>query len=336
MEETAEKSINWGRIIASAIITAIITGLVAVTTGTILFRLQTKEPKLVYAVPETTPFSGMERGFAIYTFTIANPGSRPVSDVLAVATVPSAALEQVGVVADATLHYAQRIVGDRLEIKIPELAPGDKISVSLLATGKTTLPSSPQLSVRGSGIVGIKADLPERNPPSLLASILPTVVGAYVVLAGAAAVYLVVKRGTFDVISGKHREVQNQVMAYLCGLHGLIDDVQEYLSRPPGSTSYWAEADRLAAIALVNPGSEQAEKRKNVLKNLLDYASMADLSRAITHYDIARIAFAQGKVDEAKTNLTRARQYGPRLIKIRLTLESDLRTLLESEKALIR
>jgi len=322
--EEKERRINWMQIVA----TALITGAVTIVTGFILFRLQTKEPKLVYTATETRPFRGTDRNFAIYNLSISNLGGASIADVVSIVQVPDATLEDLRVVADPSLKYTYDIVSDTLELQIPELNPNETMAVSVLATSQTDLPDTPDVSLRGSGITGVETTSPERKDSrDFLVSIAAAIFGA----GGGLTTLQYFRRGLpIGPVSGKHQDDQNQILAYLCGLHGLMDDVQEYLSRPC-DTSYWAEADRHAAIALANPSAEEAEKRKNVLKALLQYASVASLSVGIVHYDIARIAFAQGKHDEARDNLKKAKQHAGRLIDTRLMFDPHLLELLDSD-----
>jgi hypothetical protein len=319
-----ERRMNWMQIL----VTAIITGVITIISGAILFRIQTREPNLVYTAPDTRPFSGTDRNFAIYNVSISNPGKAGIPDVVGVIQVASATLEDLRITAAPSLTCTHNIISSTLELRIPELNPNETIGVSILATSKSDLPNSPDVSVRGSGITGIEGTSPETKRFSdWFTWALPATLAVY---SGLAFVYIARRRGSlFLLVSHKHSDAQNEILAYLCGLHGLMNDVQEYLSKPC-DTSYWAEADRFAAIAVANPTADEAEKRKNVLKDLLEYASVASLSVGIIYYDVARIAFAQAKHDEAKENLKKAKQHAGRLIDIRLKLEPHLQELLDS------
>jgi hypothetical protein len=237
------------------------------------------------------------------------------------------------------------MVSDTFEIQVPEMNPHDTIALSVLATSQSELPPAPVVSVRGSGISGVKASSSDSTglfgENSIL--LISAIVAAY---SGLAFVVVIRRRGfsslsvggltiplpfgSSHVVSGKHRDDQNLVMAYLCGSHGLLADVEEYLRRPC-DTSYWSEADRFAAIAVANPTSEESEKRKSALKDLVKYANVATLSEGIIYYNIARIALAQGNQNEVREYLTKAQKSAGDLIQTRLELEPDLQRLLISQ-----
>ena len=57
-----ESRINWKQIV----LTAMITGIIAVITGIILYYFQKREPELTYSLSETIPFQGDKEALAIY------------------------------------------------------------------------------------------------------------------------------------------------------------------------------------------------------------------------------------------------------------------------------
>lgn len=315
------RRINWWLII----ITAVITGLITLTVGVILLKIQNKEPELVYTITDTQPFPGKDQNFAIYNVTISNSGKTPISNVLAVIQVPSATLDDTRFTTALSLEYTREIVGDTLNLNIPEFNPNDTISVSILATSTSVLPTRPQVSTRGAGIVGVqKITSPEnltRNlfPLSIISGLAGLIAAIFTMF------FIPIIRG-HAIISGKHREEQNEILAYLCGIHNLTDEVQDYLSRPR-RTSYWAEADRFAAIAVANPATKKAENVEMLLKDLLAYAAIAEISKGIIYYDIARIEVARGNRDEAGTYLKEAKKHAGKLIDIRLKVDSALRDI---------
>jgi hypothetical protein len=315
------RGINWLQIVA----TAAITGVIAVIAGMVLFWLQTKEPALVFEAAETHPFTGTSgRNFAIYNVSIANPGRAAIPDVVGVVQVPGGLIDDLRIDVDPALGCTYTVISDTLEMQLAELAPGETARVSVLATSGDELPNTPNVSVRGSGIVGVGGPTIGSNRSASPSSIVwPALIGAY----GGLMTLVLSRRGyLWHLISSKHSGSgeQHEVLAYLCGLHGLMDDQRDYLSRS-GHTSYWAEADRFGALAVADPESEEAAKRKAVLVDLLECASIVGSSVGIIHYNIARIAASQGDQDEARDHVSRARKHGRKLIEGRLRLDRDLR-----------
>ena len=323
-----DSRINWRQLVA----TAFITGAVTVATGMVLFNLQTREPKLTFEAPATNPFRGTGQNFATYNVTIANRGAAPIDNVRAVIEVPSSHFEDYRITAPAALDYEHSLEGGGLVVLIPQLNPRESVITSVLATSEGTLPNSPQVSVRGSGLVGERivtgqnASLFGARPWSFL---ITAMAAAY---SGLLSLLVITRFAPFLSFFGfnipfihRHSGEQNEVLAYLCGKHGLIEDVQNYLSRS-GRTSYWAEADRHAAIVEAGESCEKAESRKALLTDLLTYARIAYLSKSIIKFSIARISYAQGNYEEARS-LLKGIQGNP-VIKMRLQLHPHLRDLL--------
>jgi len=332
-----EKKINWTQIL----VTAAITGIVTVVAGMILFNLQTSKPKLTFESPETSPFQGTGQNFSIYNVTITNSGGTSISNITCVIQVPKSSLDDTKITVASTIKYSTSINNDTLTVEVPDLNPSETVNISILATSKDEMPKIPTVSLRGAGITGEQVskstDTAKSEPIfivgvlvsffSLISSVLSGTRFSSISIAGV-NIPIFGKGGT--VLGGKHSDDQNKVYAYLCGLNGLTTDVNEYLSRQ-SDTSYWSESDRFASLAMVNPESGDTEKRKKVLIDLLEYANIADVSKAIIHYNIARIAFAQNKIVEAKEHLLSAKRLGGKLIETRLKLESKLQDVIQNK-----
>ena len=336
-----EKRINWTQII----VTAVLTGLVTIITGMILFNLQTNKPKLTFDAPETSPFQGTGKNFAIYNVTISNTGGTNIGNVVGVIQIPDSSLDEIKVTAAPSLNYKTNITSGTLTVDIPDLNPTESLTVSILATSQSEMNKSPDVSVRGTGIIGEKKTSSDNAPlktepfsffvlivATLVSGIsaFSSVIGRRVSSITIAGLTIPIPGGGGNVISGKHSDDQNKVFAYLCGLHGLVEDVDKYLLRQ-GDTAYWSEADRFGTLAILSPNSDEAEKRKKVLIDLLKYANMAGLSEAIVQYNIARIAFAQNNIEEAKKHLLTAKKNGGKLIETRLEMESKMKKILEQK-----
>ncbi len=123
-----------------------------------------------------------------------------------------------------------------------------------------------------------------------------------------------------DIGENTHEGDQRQILSYLCGVYKLNSEVERYLNMS-SEASYWAESDRFAMLALENPTEEDAEKRRQVLEDLLKYTKVRPKSEGIIHYNIARIAKAQRNEEEANKHLEEARKIIPELVKTRIDLD---------------
>ena len=334
-----EKRINWLEII----ITALITGAIAIITGVILFNIQTKKPKLEYLTTETSPFQGTNQNFAIYNIIISSSGGKEIKNVKGLVNIPNASLSDIKVSAPASLDYSTNINDDEMTIEISTLNPDDTISITIFTTSQSPLPQFPEVSVRGDGITGKKVEV--LSSDSVGITTMFAVIALVATFAAIFSSFIYNQSGHLPSINllgiqfpvsglissallGKHVDDENKILAYICGLYGLLDDVENYLTRQ-GNTSYWAEADRISSLAIANAKTANAEKRKQVLLDLLEYASLSNTSESIINYDIARISLAQGNVEESKTFLEVAIKKGGRLIKTRLKIDSSFNSCLD-------
>lgn len=118
----------------------------------------------------------------------------------------------------------------------------------------------------------------------------------------------------------QHTGDQNQIIAYLCGLHGLENQVERYLALP-NQTTYWAEMDRLTSIAIINNESDLIQKVKIIISDLIEYAGMADSSVGIGYYNLARLEKSLQNDAKAQEYIEKAKKEIPKLLKTRLKLD---------------
>ena len=77
MNEAEDRRINLKQIL----VTAIVTGIVGVATGMLLFHFQQREPRLTYEVKESLPFIGDKEQLSIHYVVVLNGGKKIVSGV---------------------------------------------------------------------------------------------------------------------------------------------------------------------------------------------------------------------------------------------------------------
>ena len=80
---------NW----KSIIVTALITGLVTVVTGTILFWWQNKEPELTYNYIKSIPFEDSGNKVFIQQFEITNSGDETAENISLSITFPESTID---------------------------------------------------------------------------------------------------------------------------------------------------------------------------------------------------------------------------------------------------
>lgn len=321
-----QQPFNWKQILA----TAVITGIVTLGTGMALFTLQQRNPRLEYSVADTIPFEGQQEKLAIYHITIRNDGKCLVEDVACSISVKPAVIKTSKVQADATLKYTEMSTNDVHWIDIKGLNPHEAVTVSLLASSLTSFPAHPAVALRGKNITGEEAD-PNEKTPDKKWPWFPALAAAY---AGLASVFFLQRqkfRSIFpflpstliealDADDEHHRGDQNEIIAYLFGLQGLHEQVEYYLRKAEGC-SYWSESDRIASLAIQARDEEFQKKCLIILTDLLKYAQSAPSSQGIIHYNLARILKTLGDGIQAEKHIAEAKKTIPKLLTTRLELD---------------
>jgi len=311
-----ERHVNWKQIF----ITAAVTGIVTLGAGMALYYIQTPEPRLTYSVEDTLPFEGPSENIAIYHVGIENNGKKVVEDVVCQLSFSTAIIKQHRIILEPSIAYTETILNNSYRVELLNLNPQESTLVSVLASSPDQLPSRPEISLRGKGITGIEVSgKTEKN--NVWTTMMIAMIAAF---AGLSSLFFT--RRLIGLESPKHsatHATQRGILSYLCGIHNLNSEVERYLNMP-SEASYWSEADRFAMLAVEDPTGEDTEKRKHVLKDLLKYAEVASLSEGIIHYNIARIAKAQSKEEEADDHLKKAEKIIPELVKTRLEIDPIL------------
>ncbi|MCP4262120.1 MAG: hypothetical protein GY774_32160 [Planctomycetes bacterium] len=96
-----DRKINWRQIL----ITAIITGIITVISGVILFKIQEREPRLTYSTIDTIPFEGPNKVVGIYNVVLKNEGEKELKDVVCVVKINKSKIDQYKVsINPANIH----------------------------------------------------------------------------------------------------------------------------------------------------------------------------------------------------------------------------------------
>lgn len=93
--------------------------------------------------------------------------------------------------------------------------------------------------------------------------------------------------------------------------------------------AYWSEADRLAEFCLQSGDATVNARGQSCLEHLLEYASMADTSELLIHFNIARLAAKQGDATAAREQLEAARKGNHKVIDKRISFDAELSKLIK-------
>ncbi len=309
------KNINWKQ----SILTAIITILVTVAGGTILYYLQFHKPEIVYTSDYVPPFKSQNENLSIVHINIENQGDDIAEDVRSEINVHPAIIKDYSIKTDAPIEIKTFKDSTKLVFTTKNLNPSEGFKVSILTSSNDIYSGEPNIKIRAKGINGIKKeDVKEKEEKTpfykLLLYISTFVTGLTLALRG------VFKSKNVLNNKGKHHDDQNKVIAYLCGIHGL-DEQADMLLGLPNEASYWSEVDRLTSKAINSNNSEFINKVKKVLTDLLEYAQIADSSLGLIRYNLARIEMKNGEKEKADILIAEAKKLTEDLVNTRLKID---------------
>lgn len=325
-----EKKINWQQIL----VTAVITGIITVISGIILFKIQGHEPKLTYSAIETIPFEGSNKMVGIYNVVLKNEGEKDIKDVVCVVKIDKSQIDQYKISVNPANIHSETQKDDTLTVKFVGLNPSEEATISLLASSQSTLPKRPDVALRSSGLTGIEksSNTKDGKLQDLLVSVAGGVLATLLLfsfLTGKRMSSLFGSKVASAVSSDKHSGDQRNILAYLCSLFGLKDEEERYRSLNY-KVEYWSESDRLAMSAIESKSPDYAQKIDKLLRELTQYVSMADNSEAIVYYNIARIAAARGDSQAKEQFMKMANSIAPKIIARRLDMDAFSKQLLET------
>ena len=143
------KKINWLQIIVTAILSLIV--------GYVLFVVEKKELGLTYQVIENTTFSGEKENALIYTVTFKNDGELLIENIQGIINVSFGNIEDYEVDISKAIDYTILSEPEILEFSLPYLNPNEEFTFSILAIDNVFMPQM-DVDIRGSGIVGYEEE----------------------------------------------------------------------------------------------------------------------------------------------------------------------------------
>ena len=276
---------NWKSILA----TALITGLVTIATGILLFSWQTEKPELTYNSIRSIPFDDASNKLFIQQVEIKNSGDKPAEDVVLVISFADEIIQKSKVTIDSAISHQKAIDKNSIQLKIDSLNPQEGASIALLYQSTKTDSSGAAVSLRAKGITG---KLIGSNNKEKKESIWIALVAAYV---GIAAFILSTKKGRImlpivarSLLSGRSiGENQKNIIASTLSMYGYPEKAKEYLNSQ-ANRQYWVEADLLSSEAI--NGDEKLKKDTiQILLTICETQNIYKYSKAINYYNIDRI-----------------------------------------------
>jgi hypothetical protein len=308
----------------SVIATSVITGVVAVFTGMLLFWWQAERPDLTYNSIRSIPFDNASNKLFIQQIEIQNSGNKSVDDVVLLIEFSDEVIEKSRISIDKTISHKIDSNEKSIQLKIDSLNPGEIANLSVLYQSANSMSAGAKISLRGRGIVGKPIGSKSVDTKN---SIYIGLVAAY---AGLMSIPLSTKRGRDRVkmiinnliLRKPFDSEQKNNLASIISMYGYPEKAREYLNSG-SERKYWVEADLLAAEALL--GNEKLkEDTIQILLAISKISMIAETSKCIIHYNIARIYRSLNNNDKVKENIKLAKALNESEVKQRLQLDPML------------
>jgi hypothetical protein len=282
------ESMNWKSIIA----TALITGVVTIATGMLLFWWQTEKTELTYNSIQSIPFDDSNNKLFIQQVEITNSGDRVVEDVVFVLSFSDGVIQKSKITINGAISHKKRTDERTVELKIDSLNPRESASVSVIFQSSNAITEGGGVSLRGKGVAGKPIGTTDKNNRTpIFISLMAAYAGVFAFLlsteVGRRTFSLIFKAVVFRRSLGSANE-QKDVIASLLAMYGYPEKAKEYLQFGI-ARQYWVEADLLASEAIV---ADDKVRRDiiDILKQISELDVIFDSSKAIVLYNIARIA----------------------------------------------
>lgn len=135
------------------LLTAVITCVVSIVAGVVIYLITTKNPKLSYSVTTGPTLSIQGEHKRILSVEVVNSGRRDIDDVAATIQIENGKIEEVTYETSPGLTLTEDRQESSYNLKAASLNPDEKLSISLLAT-LTDPEIIPVIAARGNGITG--------------------------------------------------------------------------------------------------------------------------------------------------------------------------------------
>jgi hypothetical protein len=312
-------------------ITGLLSLVVGVSSGLLLDVFRERAPDLTYAIAGSGEFAGQIEQIGIAVITISNPGKREVEDLHCELSFPTAIIKEYKIGGLSTAGAEIQKSEHAVELKVPYLNPHETFTVQLLLTPLAGGTATPEIQLRGKGIIGHQ-ERPTKNGKDSkdLSMLLVTAATTAMVI----PVFLFGIRKIFPrfIFTVRHMDDQRDVFGYVLGSYGLMTAAAKVrgITR---AVSYWALVDLLTEEWMQAQDPDLIRKGISALQRLLEYAEMQETTRWLIQIDIARLASLVGEVDLAKASLQAALCLGHKVILRRVAYDDALKAAYEAIKS---
>ncbi|MEP0071820.1 MAG: hypothetical protein ABJE79_03895 [Marinomonas sp.] len=322
---------NWKSIIA----TALITGVVTIATGMLLFWWQTDKAELTYNSIKSIPFDDSSNKLFIQQVEVKNSGDKPVDEVVLLLSFSGEAIEKSKISIDQAISHSKAIDDKSIKLNIDSLNPDEGATVSILYKSNSDSSSGAAISLRAKGVKGSLIGSGKKQNKEFIGIALAA---AY---AGIFAFVISTKRGrqilsilAKNMILGRSLSFgeQKNTIASLLSMYGYPDKAKDYLDAGV-SRQYWVEADLLASEA-INGNEELKTNTIKILRRVSEIPNINTSSKAIVLYNIARLQKSLGADGESNEVIKSAKKLDKSEVENRLIFDPVFADDNKSNKAM--
>lgn len=325
---------NWKSIIA----TALITGIVTVITSMILFWWKTEKSELTYNSIQSIPFDDTRNSLFIQQIEIQNSGEKPIEDVVLAISFTDEIIEKSRIEIDKAISHKKESDDKTITLKIDSLNSDEGANISVLYKSSTSNSTGAAISLRGKGITGTLIGSTKKS------NIEPIIIALVAAYTGIFAFLLSTRRGREKLSRMMHNlflgrvtinndtEYQKHVIASILSLYGYPEKAKEYLNNG-NDRQFWVESDLLAAEAIIKGDNKLKKDTLDILYTISIIPYIAKKSKAICFYNIARLYQSLGPGDgNVKVYLDMAKQLDVSVVKERLAIDPILKEFSKLEE----
>lgn len=309
---------NWKSIIA----TAIVTGLVTMVSGMLLFWWQSEKTELIYNSIKSIPFDDTSNKLFIQQIEIKNTGDKPVEDVVLLLSFSDEKIEKSKISIDQAISHSKEVKDNFIKLSIDNLNPDEGANVSILYQSSNNYSPGASISLRAKGVKGRSIGAAYKKALDL-SYIGIALLGAY---AGLLSVFISTQKGrerlqfllkSLFIDRNLSLGEQKYIIASLLSAYGYPEKAKEYLESGV-ARQYWVEADLLTAEA-IKGDSDLKHNTIKILKYISEIPYITSSSQGIVFYNIARIYKALGNQEkEVEVMLASAKKLNKKQIEDRL------------------
>lgn len=146
------KNINWKQ----SLLTAIITILVTVAGGMVLYYLQFHKAEITYSIEKIPPFKSQNGSFNITHIKIENSGNDVAEDVKCEINISPAYIADHVINSDSPIEFKTIKDSTKLIVTTSNLNENEKFQISLLLNTNSSFPEVPIVKLRAKGINGLE------------------------------------------------------------------------------------------------------------------------------------------------------------------------------------